>query len=168
MSTENLNNIEALEKLKAMVDSIDIGMLSTFNKQNDYPHTVPMSRQEVDIDGSIWYLLSAESETCKNIQSNNKLSIAFAHVGNYNFLSLNGNGEISTDKTRIDKYWNSFMEAWFEKGKDDPNIRLLKVTPSEAFYWDNKTNKLMTLIKVATSALTGADLDIGREGKLEL
>lgn len=168
MSTENLNNTEAIGKLQSMVNAIDIGMLSTFSKGSDYPHTVPMSRQEIEDDGSIWYLLSAESDTFKNIEANNKVSIAFAHVGNYHFLSLNGTGKISTDKERIEKYWNSFTEVWFEKGKEDPNIRLLKVTPAEAFYWDNKTNKLMTLLKVATSAITGADLDIGREGKLEL
>lgn len=168
MSTENLHNNEAIKKLKDLVDGIDIGMLSTFESNSDYPHTIPMSRQEVDDEGNIWFLFSAESDTHQHLLKNNKVSLAYAHVGNYQFLSINGVAEVSQDKHRIDKYWNSFNEAWFEKGKEDPNIRILKVIPNEAHYWDNKTNKLMTLLKVATSAVTGQKSDIGREGNLNL
>lgn len=168
MSKENLKNKEAIEKLKELVDGIDIGMLSTFKNNTDYPHTIPMSRQEVDDEGNIWFLFSADSETFNQLQENNKVSLAYAHVGNYQFLSINGIAEISEDKARVEKYWNSFMEAWFEKGKDDANIRILKVVPHEAHYWDNKTNKLMTLLKVATSAITGQKSDIGREGDLDI
>ena len=111
-------------------------------------------------------MFSAESNTHQNLLDNPKLSLQLSHVGDYNFLSVNGIGEISSDKDRIEKYWNKFMEAWFEKGKEDPSIRVLKVIPKEAKYWDNKTNKLVTVFKVAVSAISGQSLDIGREGKL--
>ena len=168
MSTENLHQQEAIDKLKDMVGKIDIGMLCSFVSESDYPHAVPMSRQEVDEDGNIWFLFSSESETHRNIQKSNKVSLLYAHVGDYNFLSINGIAEISEDQERIDKYWNKMIEAWFEKGKEDPHIRVLKVTPGEAHYWDNKSNKLVTFMKVATSAISGQKLDIGREGELNL
>lgn len=168
MSVENLNNEEAIQKIKDLVDSIDIGMLSTFPSDSSYPYTVPMSRQEVDDEGNIWFLFSSESETYKNIQIDYKVSLNFAHVGDYKFLNIDGAAEVSTDPIRIDKYWNKFNEAWFEKGKEDPTIRVLKVIPREAHYWDNKTNKLMTLLKVATSAISGQKMDIGREGDINL
>ncbi|MDN3706633.1 pyridoxamine 5'-phosphate oxidase family protein [Myroides ceti] len=168
MSTENLQHKEAVEKFKQMIDSIDIGMLSTFPKDQEYPHSIPMSRQEVDDEGNIWFLFSSESETHQHLLKNDKVTLTFAHVGDYQFLSVNATAEISKDQARIDKYWNKFIEAWFEKGKEDPRIRVLKVIPNEAYYWDNKTNKLMTLLKVATSAVTGKKMDIGREGELDL
>jgi general stress protein 26 len=168
MSTENLHNHEAIDKLKEMVDKIDIGMTCTFTSESDYPHAVPMSRQEVDEEGNIWFLFSSESDTHRNLEKNNKVSLLYAHVGDFNFLSVNGTAEISRDEARIDKYWNKMIEAWFEKGKEDPRIRVLKVTPGEAHYWDNKSNKLVTLMKVAASAISGQQLDIGREGKLNL
>lgn len=168
MSTENLQNTEAITKLKELVDKIDIGMLCTAIKDSDYPHAVPMSRQEVDEDGNIWYLFSSESETYSNLKKDNKVSVLFSHVGDYNFLAVNGVAEISEDKQRIEKYWNKMMEGWFEKGKDDPRIRVLKVIPVESHYWDNKSNKLITLLKVAAGAVSGQKLDIGREGNLEL
>ena len=168
MSTENLHKQDALAKLKDLVNDIDIGMLSTFCDTKEYPYTIPMSRQEVEDDGSIWFILSSESQTYKNLMKDNKLSIAFAHVGDYKFLSVNGKGNLTQDKSRIEKYWNKFVEAWFEKGKEDPTIRVLQVVPNEAHYWDNKTNKLVTFFKLASVAITGADLELGREGKLNI
>lgn len=168
MSTENLSNQEAIVKLKEMVDSIDIGMLCTYVKDTDYAHAIPMSRQEVDEEGNIWFLFSAESETYQNLQQNKKVSLLYADVSSYNFISINGSAEISMNKDRIEKYWNRFVAAWFEKGKEDPSIRVLKVIPAEAHYWDNKSNKLVTFLKVAASAVSGQKMDIGREGELDL
>lgn len=168
MGTENLHNNEAITKLQELVNKIDIGMLCTYPENDTYCHAVPMSRQEVDEDGSIWYLFSVESETYKNLQVNNKISVLFSHVGDYEFLSINGIAEITEDKERIEKYWNKFVEVWFEKGKEDPNIRILKVSVEDAHYWDNKTSKLITLFKVAASAVSGQKLDIGREGELNI
>ena len=168
MSTENLMGQEAIEKLKDMVDKIDMGMMSTYQEGSEFIYAVPMSRQEVDEQGNIWYLLSSESETYHNLEKNKNVSILFSDTSNFNFLSLNGQAEISQDQARIDKYWNKMVEVWFEKGKEDPRIRVLKVVPSEAHYWDNKTNKLVTMFKVLSSAVTGQKLDIGREGELNV
>lgn len=168
MSTENLMGQEAIEKLKDMVDKIDMGMMGTYQEGSEFIYAVPMSRQEVDEQGNIWYLLSSESETYHNLEKNKNVSILFSDTSNFNFLSLNGQAEISQDQARIDKYWNKMVEVWFEKGKEDPRIRVLKVVPSEAHYWDNKTNKLVTMFKVLSSAVTGQKLDIGREGELNV
>ena len=168
MSTENLHNQEAIDKLTDLVNKIDIGMLCTYATGQQYIHSVPMSRQEVDDQGNIWYLFSSDSLTYDNLQNDKRVSILFSQPSDYNFLNVHGTAEIYQDQSRIDKYWNKFMEAWFEKGKDDPHIRVLKVNVKDANYWDNKTNKLFTFFKVAASAITGTKMDIGREGNLDL
>ncbi|WP_316822976.1 pyridoxamine 5'-phosphate oxidase family protein [Pedobacter gandavensis] len=168
MSTENLNHREAIDKLKTMVDKIDIGMMCTNTSKVGNLHAVPMSRQEVDDEGNLWFLFSSESETYKNLLVSNQISVLYADISNYNFLSINGVAEVTKDQVRIEKYWNKMMEGWFEKGKEDPVIRILKVIPSEGHYWDNKSNKLVTFLKVAASAVSGQKLDIGREGDLNI
>lgn len=165
MSKENVFNQEAIEKLKHLVDKIDVCMFCSAIADGDL-HSVPMSRQEIDDNGSIWFLLSAESETCKNIMKDPRVQLLYAHVSDYNFLTLKGTASISTDKGRIEKYWNRFVEAWFEKGKEDPNIRVMKVDTEHAHYWDNKDNKLVTFAKLAANAVTGNKTDIGREGDI--
>ena len=168
MAEKNISNKEALEKLRSIVDQIDIGTLCSFNKESDYPHGVPMSRQEVDDDGSIWYICSAESETFRNIENDPKISLFYADAKNYTFLSINGTGRLSRDQARIDRYWNKMMVGWFEKGKEDPNIRLLQVTPVEAHYWDSNSNMIINLFQMLKATITGNTDDIGKEGDLNL
>jgi general stress protein 26 len=168
MSTENLNNQEAIEKLKELVNSIDVAMMITYPKGAQYPYKTPMSRQEIDDEGNIWYLISSESETYENLKVDNKISLAFGDPGSYTFLSIDGIAEASRDQELIDKYWSKFVEVYFEKEKEDPTIRVLKVTPLDTHYWDTKTNKFMTLLKVASAAITGQKVDIGHQGDINI
>lgn len=168
MSNENLYSREAIDKLKSLVDKIDIGMVCTNVEGSNHPHAVPMSRQEVDEQGNIWLLFSSESDTYHNLQADSSITIIYSDVKDYNFLTVSGKAEISRDKARIEKYWNKMIEAWFEKGKEDPRIRVLKINTTDAYYWDNKTNNIVTFLKVAASAVTGEKLDIGRQGSLSL
>ncbi len=168
MSTENLNNQKAIDKLKELVNKIDVGMLCTHTSDSKHVHAVPMSRQEVDDEGNIWFLFSSESESHKHLQIDSTVCLLYSDPRDYNFLSIHADTEISQNKARIEKYWNKMVEGWFEKGKEDPRIRVLKVKPVEAHYWDTKTNKLVTFMKVAISGLSGQKLDIGREGDLNI
>lgn len=168
MSTENLKQEEAAQKMREIIDKIDIGMLTTYPVSSHYIHAVPMSRQEVDEDGCVWFLFSAESDTFQHLQRDARISLLYADPQSYTFLSLNGQATVSNDPARIDKYWNKMTEGWFEKGREDPNIRVLQVTPQSAHYWDTKSNKLVTFLKAAANAITGSKADVGRQGDLEV
>ena len=168
MSTENLYNQEGIAKIREIIDKIDIGMLGSYPANSAFLHAVPMSRQEVDDAGNIWYLFSSDSESFFHIRENNQVSLLYSDPSSYTFLSINGSAEISSDRQRIEKYWNKMMEGWFDAGIDDPRIRVLKVAPEEAQYWDTKSNKLVTLWKAAVSAVTGVEMDKGRSGEITI
>jgi len=168
MAEKNMHDQEAFDKLKSIVDQIDIGTICSFSQESPYPHGVPMSRQEVDNEGNIWYICSAESETYKNIENDPKVSVFYADPKNYTFLSINGTASLSRDQDRIDRYWNKMMEGWFEKGKEDPNIRLLQVSPRDAHYWDSNSNMIVNLFQMLKATITGNTEDIGKEGDLNL
>lgn len=168
MAEKNMKNQEALDKLKTIIDQIDVGTICSFSKESVYPHGVPMSRQEVDPAGDIWYICSAESETHQNIENDPRVSLFYADPKNYTFLSVNGTASLSRDQARIDRYWNKMMEGWFKKGKEDPNIRLVRVTPQNAHYWDSNSNKIVNIFNMLKATVTGHSEDIGKEGDLNL
>jgi len=58
----NLNAEEGIKKLKQLVDDIDICLFCTDLKTDDGATCRPMSRQEVDEDGSIWFFSEINSE----------------------------------------------------------------------------------------------------------
>jgi hypothetical protein len=63
---------------------------------------------------------------------------------------------------------DSWLKAWFD-GKDDPNISLLKISPVEGHYWDEKESHLISTIKTGIAALTGTKgMDGSIEGEIEV
>jgi general stress protein 26 len=167
MSQEKFTNKEAIQKLKHLVDNIDICLFCTAIQNGDL-HAAPMSRQEVDDEGNIFFLANAESETCKNIEKDKNVALHFSKVSEYEFLAVSGSAKSYHDQALIDKYWNKFMEGWFEKGKEDPSIRIIEVKPNNARFWETKDGKMITFLKVAANAITGSNFETGVEGKIEI
>ncbi len=79
---------------------------------------------------------------------------------------MEGNDVITEDKNKIDELWTPIIKTWFQEGKDDPNLTLLKVTPAEAYYWDTKHGKMVSFAKMMASIVVGKTMDDGIEGKL--
>jgi general stress protein 26 len=164
---EDLNNNEAIEKLTSLVKDIKTGLFCT--ELNHTPiNSRPMSVQEVDDQGNLWFISSANSNKNFEILKDNQVQLFFANNSSSQYLSVYGTASIYKDQAIIDELWSPIAKAWFEEGKNDPNVTVIKVTPSDAYYWDTKDGKIISLIKMAGSAILGTTSDIGVEGKLKL
>jgi general stress protein 26 len=127
-----------------------------------------MSVQEVDDSGNIWFISSADSNKNFEIKLDNSVQLFFADTSDSHYLSVYGHATIYKDKATIEEVWSTVAEAWFEKGKDDPNVSVIKVKPTDAYYWDTKNGKAVQLLKIAASTITGKGNDDGVEGSLDI
>ena len=57
-------------------------------------------------------------------------------------------------------------KGWFQEGKDDPNISVIEIIPDEAYYWDTVHGKMISLLKIAASVVSGKTMDDGIEGNI--
>lgn len=165
MSKENLYNDDAKKKIKEMAENIDFAMMATDLRKTPL-HMVPMSTKKVDEHGNIWFLSNKNSTHNQNIAKSPDLHLIYANKGNMQFLNVFGSATISTDKAVIHELYGSADDAWFE-GKDDPNITAISVQPTDAYYWDPKSNKLVTLVQMGIGAITGNEPDTMDFGKLK-
>ena len=69
---------------------------------------------------------------------------------------------------KIKELWEPVIKTWFTKGVDDPRITVIKVTPKEGYYWDNKHGNAVAGAKMIIGAMIGKTLDDSIEGKLDL
>ncbi len=164
----NVSNVvatEAREKLKQLAEDAGICMFVT--RLGDFPQTArPMSVAEVDEDGNLWFFSDVHSDKNIHIISDNRVQLYFANKSSSEYLSIYGEASIITDKEKIKEFWKPIAKAWFTEGVDDPHITLLKIHPKDAYYWDTRNNKLIALIKIGVSVITGKTNDGGVEGKL--
>ena len=166
MSNTNLYNEEARKKIKEMAENIDFTMMATNLKQMPL-QMVPMSTKKVDDMGNIWFLSNKNSTHNQNLLENPNLHLIYSNKGDMQFLNVYGIATITTDRQKIEELYSKSDDTWFE-GKDDPNITAISVRPEEAYYWDPKNNKLVTLIKMGVGAITGNEPDLMDQGKIKL
>ena len=169
MSTiENLNNKEAIDKLKSLVDDIIICLFCTDLKTDDGSTCRPMSAIKVCDQGNIWFFSEKDSDKNKAIASDKNVQLFFSHPAKGSYLVVNGEAQIILDKTKVEELWTPVAKIWFKEGKDDPNISIIKVTPTTAYYWDTDGNRMINFIKMVASVVTGTNLVNGEEGSITL
>ena len=166
--TENLTSKDAIDKLKSLVEDIQVCLFCTNLETDDGAETRPMSAIKVCDQGNIWFFSEKNSEKNQAIGVANKVQLFFSHPGKNRYLIVNGEAEIIFDKVKMDELWSPVAKIWFEQGKDDPDISIIKVTPSTAYYWDTDGNRMINLLKMAASVATGSNLVSSTEGTLNV
>ena len=163
---KDLTANDAVEKIREIAKDANICMFVT-NLSKTPLNGRPMATQEVDDDGGIWFMSDKNSDKNREVKKDGRVQLFYSTTGNYEYLSIYGKAEIVNDRSKIEELWTQMAKTWFKEGKDDPNISLIKVTPEDAYYWDTKNNKMVSLIKFAMGAIgiTPKD-DGGIEGNL--
>ena len=163
---KNLRNEEALAKFKKLVEEIRVCMFITNNQSDN--HTRPMATIETGDDGTLWFYTDIRSVKVDEVSQDHSVHLVYSHPGKESYLDVWGRADVVTDKQQIKDKWSPIVKAWFPDGVDDPNLALLKVSPSDSYYWDSETGKMVAFLKIAAAAVTGTRLAEGKEGSLKL
>lgn len=168
MSTENLTQKEAINKLKELSERAGVCMFCT-DLTSLPAHARPMSLQECDSQGNLWFLSSETSNKNFEIRDDRRVQLYFVNKNDSEFLSVYGQAYIYGDRQTIEEQWTPIANAWFD-GKDDPAVSIIRVVPENVYYWDTKAGKLVSLISFVTSVITGnkTDNSDGVEGNLKI
>ena len=166
MSTEKLDREESRKKIRSLVGDIKVAMMITGFDQKPIP-AIPMTTKKIDNDGNIWFLSLRNSHHNQNLLQNKQVQLLYSDPSDMEYLSVYGEAEVTTDRAILEDLYEKTDDNWFEE-IDDPNLTAIKVKPEEAYYWDSKTNKYITLLKMGVGAITGNKQDIGEKGRLNL
>ncbi|EHQ30515.1 pyridoxamine 5'-phosphate oxidase family protein [Mucilaginibacter paludis] len=163
-----LEGKEAVEKIKELTKKADTCFFITNIKTGLPVSARPMSTQQVDDEGNLWFLSVKDSDHNKEIASDPFVHLFYQASAHSGFVNIYGIAEISYDKAKIDELWDPIAKVWFQGGKDDPLISVIKVNPLKGYYWDNKHGNVVAFIKMAASLVTGKTMDDSIEGTLEV
>jgi general stress protein 26 len=121
----------------------------------------------VDRDESAIYFLSdARAHTDDEVRQFPQICLAFADPRGQKYLSVSGTAQVSNDRAKIKELWSLPAKVWWES-PDDPNIRVIKVVPEDAEYWDSP-GTLMSNIKMALALAKGTHPDAGDHRKVTM
>jgi len=162
----DLSGAKAIEKMKQLVDKAETCFFCTGTISDGSTGTRPMSVQEVDDQGNLWFLSADDSHKNEELSRDPLVRLYFQGSAHSGFLTLNGTASVSRDKARIKELWEPVVKTWFTEGQDDPRITVIKVKPTDGYYWDTKHGAAIAGAKMLVGAAIGKTLDDSVEGQL--
>jgi general stress protein 26 len=145
-----------------LMERVRFCMLSTWNGKR--LRTRPMGAFVQRREDCIYFFTDARAHKDEEIIAHPQVCLGFADTSGQKYVSLYGRAEVLHDLQKIRELWSIPVKIWWES-PEDPNIRLIKVTPEEAEYWDSPGN-VVSGVKVAFALLTGAHVDYGEHKKI--
>lgn len=142
------------EHLKELLQSFDTAMLITRN--GDQEHARPMAIAGVEGANTLWFVTSDTSPKANEIDKDQRVSVTLQSSSRY--VALSGRAEIVKAQSKIDELWKPAWKVWFPEGKEAPNLALLRVTVTDAEFWDNAgTHGIRYAFEAAKALLTGEE-----------
>jgi general stress protein 26 len=155
---------DSLDTVRSIMKDVRTCMFVTAASDGSL-HAAPMTTQEAEFDGDAWFIASNDSETVRNLTARPHVNVSYA--GPSSWLSLTGSATVVADGEKKKELWNTFTEAWFPEGQEDPSIVVVKVDGGSAQYWESPGRLAMTLDMVK-ARVTGNPPKSGDTGTVDL
>lgn len=148
-----ITGAEAAERVKKLVEDIDLTMLTT---QDDDGHLVsrPMSTREMDGNGDIWFFTFEESKKVEEAKADRDVGLAYCDAKGMRYVSVAGRAAVVHDEAKMKDLYTPSLDIWFEEGLDTPGIALLRVTPVETEFWEPAHGKVVMAAGMLKSLFT--------------
>ena len=165
---EDLQEQEAVKKIKEMVEQAENCFFCSAVATGESNGDRPMNVRQVDDEGNLWFLSASDSRKNQELAIDPSVKLYFQGSKHSDFMQLNGTATITRDQKKIEELWSRMVEVWFTEGKDDPRITVIKVTPTEGYYWDTKHGMAVAGVKMLIGAVLRKTLDDSVQGKLDV
>lgn len=110
-------------------------------------HTRPMTALFEDDRSPIWFFAARDNALVQALDAEHRAIASFAAKDHDLFATVHGTLWLDNDQSVIDRLWNPFIAAWYEGGKTDPKLALLRLDTDYAEIWLNE-NSLFAGIKL--------------------
>jgi general stress protein 26 len=94
----------------------------------------PLTVAGAEPDGTIYFSTSLDAPKVHEIDVDAHVVVTFQSDAAY--ASVSGMARLSRDRSLVERLWKETWKVWFPKGREDPALAILIVTPTAAEYWD--------------------------------
>ena len=157
---------ETTDKIWSLIKDAHVAMLTSDDA--GVLRSRPMVAAQDDFDGTLWFFTQLDSPKVGEVSEDPQVNVSYASASDNSFVSLSGRASVTQDRAQIDKRWNAGAKAWFPKGKDDPQVALLKVDVAQAEYWDAPSSKMVIAAAYLKSRITGKTPHVGDHAKVDM
>jgi general stress protein 26 len=155
-----------LDRVWEIMEDVAICMVTTH--AGGMMRSRPMHAIPERDEGAIYFVTDTRGAKDDEIAAAPDVCLAFADIGDNTYLSITGRAEMIRDPDKAEEMWSSEAQAWWPRGPHDPSVRVLRVVPEQAEYWDTRGNSIVVALKMMTARMTGREPDLGENKKVPL
>src|SRR6201997_2793075 len=130
----NDNTARDIDRAWERMKKIGFAMLVTHD--GDKLRARPMSAFLERENNAIYFLTDARRHKDEEIARNPGVNLSFANTSDQKYVSVTGTAVVSNDRAKIRELFSTPAKAWWNSAEDQ-NIRVLKITPDDAEFWDS-------------------------------
>jgi len=160
----NDNTTRDTDRVWELMKKIGFAMLVT--RDGEKLRARPMSAYLERESNTIYFLTDARRHKDEEIARNPGINLSFANARDQKYVSITGIAEVSNDRAKIKQLFSTPAKAWWDSAEDS-NIRVLKITPDDAEFWDSP-GSVISYVKMAAAAVTGTRPDLGDNRKVAM
>ena len=128
----------------------------------------PMHAMADRENNCLWFITDQRGAKDEEIKDAPNVCLAFSDTSQNVYLSISGRAEMMRDPAKATQLWSTEAQAWWPKGPTDPEVRVLRVFPDHAEYWDTRGNSIIVALKLAAARLSGTPPSLGKNEKVQL
>lgn len=159
------DNDDDLETIRTILKNGRTAIVTTHSAGGQL-HSRPLALLQNEFEGTLWFFTQHPSPKTDDVAHDAEVNVSVSD--NKGYLSLAGTASIDQNPTRINQLWNPYAEAWFEGGKEDPTVALLRVDVESAEYWYLDKPGVVRAFEVAKGIVTKTPPDVGENKTVEL
>jgi len=131
-----------------------------------HQHYQPMTAFAEPDNELIWFFTRDDTDLAKAVSADSKAMFIVQSKDQDIHACIGGALALDNDRSRIEKYWNPMVAAWYPQGKDDPHLTLLRFTPDNAAVWLSEGGPVKFAFEIAKANLTHTTPDLGSRASL--
>jgi general stress protein 26 len=132
-------------------------------------HMQPMTHFTDREAGCLWFITSRETDLASQLEGGGRGAHFTLTSGDGKlYACIYGVLERVENPAKLEELWSPMASMWFDGGKDDPDVLLLRMRLDEASVWLNEAGALRFGMEMLRGATSDHDPDVGEHGLVDL
>lgn len=162
-----------LDELYELIEDMEIALMTT-RRPDGALVTRPMATQKHGPLADLWFVTSIETHKVDEIEADPNVCLGYYNPETREWVSVSGTATLTQDREKIHELYQPDWLYYFEEehgeghgGPDDPRLALICVDARSVHYKKAKFSKPRALFEMARRAVTGENVKLSREERLE-
>jgi general stress protein 26 len=116
-----------------------------------------------------WFFTSRSSPKVTEAEADaGRVNVSYASPAKQDYVSISGRATLVRDREKMKKLYTKWIEVFFPKGLEDPDLALMRIDIDKAEYWDSPATAVGRLYALAKGLTTHNPDAVGENRKINV